>query len=627
MTIAIIKYATEDLNIIKASENNISVPKCFDFGIASLMSMKLSTLGFLCKLVEDGANVPSDQWMRYHAERPGFEFEAQSLDCIPSGFFNGFSIFLDEFVGNEVGVYIRNLARAAKLRCIVANTNTRIANLTMGLTSGGSGSVLWSLVINKLHLPQSYYDHYNLGVASSNLTALGQNDPRIEFFFNHFLNNQVSHLRPGVSGFLEIAFGRFLETIKGQRNPSQINIRQILDHVIENLSKSLCYRKPSLQDGLVSHWAKIALLFPNVYQSLQISDNMGEFDKAMHHPNFIEKHLYHLTNPWKSSDWIFMTFVGTQPDSELSYVPYSGRTWLIQSTQFNEKELFTILGCISIPFFRTVTSVLNFAVATSHNLPSSIGELENALAFKLPGDALEISAVVSIVDSSHHFHAIENEKILNTFAGQLGVDFIKNLIVNMIKDYTFMKTIWQVTFQFPSSEVFDLEHGFLAECHVPYIYGINRKIELLDSISDPQSSVYFGTIERTPNSSQIDCKFEMRYKKNKSLVTAECKNRQSTLHSGDLEKIISKSVNIHKAKLCLVFCNQFREKANENSKFIETCSRLKVNVYRVNCCSSALLLKIFAIEPFGSNFPIISDPESICIVLESKRINQDVCSN
>ena len=122
--------------------------------------------------------------------------------------------------------------------------------------------------------------------------------------------------------------------------------------------------------------------------------------------------------------------------------------------------MFTILGCISIPFFRTVTSVLNFAVATSHNLPSSIGELENALAFKLPGDALEISAVVSIVDSSHHFHAIENEKILNTFAGQLGVDFIKNLIVNMIKDYTFMKTIWQVTFQFPSSEVFDLEHGF-----------------------------------------------------------------------------------------------------------------------------------------------------------------------
>lgn len=118
------------------------------------MNVDLFVLGFLKSLVLDGnSNFNQGSWMLYHATRSDFLITRARISDIPVGFFNGYCLFLDEFVGKDWAVYVRNLARAVGLRCVVANTNTRITNLT-GKTkaSGSEGVEVWSIIVNRLNL-------------------------------------------------------------------------------------------------------------------------------------------------------------------------------------------------------------------------------------------------------------------------------------------------------------------------------------------------------------------------------------------------------------------------------------------------------------------------------------------
>ena len=554
--------------------------------------------------------------MRFHAERPGFEFQARSINTVPTGFFNEFFLFLDEFVGNDTGLYLRNLARVSNLRCLVSNTNTRIANLTMGLASGGDGPTLWSLVINRLNTPEAFSDIYQLNEASDRIIQLSGNDQRIGHFLNNFKVHQAKHLRPGMSNFTRNAFIKFANSI--QIEDRQFTIRDFLDFVLDDLLSQLIRRKPGLPTEIAAQWAKISLLFPTSY-SILTTPALTQIQRFMHQPSFLEKHLYQLANPSYPQDWLFMTFTGTGTNYNLLLYPGANQQWTNQLTYFNPDELLTILSCLAVPFSKPVTVILKEAVRTSRLAASAVGEIDNPQAFKLPGNALEISSLVSIVDSTHHFFDLENWRIINTFAGQNGTNFIKNLVINLIDHPNFFKTS-PIFFQFPR-ENFDLENDFLVHCHMPYIYGVDRRIGQLDDMSNRISSVYFGIIERTRDSEQIDSKFTMRFRLNPSIVTAECKNYQRKLDAGKLEKIITKAVQIHDSKLCLVFCRNFSDEIRIRSRLVRTCSEFSVNVYRVKLDESVDEVRKFIFEPFGRLFPIKKDPSRICIVFESQRIN------
>ncbi len=95
---------------------------------------KFQTLGFLKELIDLGAFTKgSDSWMTFHSHRPDFLFGGATIAEM-KGQFKGFILFLDEFNISKENTLLRNLARAVDMPCIVANTNTKIANL------GGSGS-------------------------------------------------------------------------------------------------------------------------------------------------------------------------------------------------------------------------------------------------------------------------------------------------------------------------------------------------------------------------------------------------------------------------------------------------------------------------------------------------------
>ena len=612
---AFLRYASLDLEKIRSLKLSINVPKVNEFDDV-LRNCEFCTLGFLCQLVVDGRTISENDWMRHHAERPDFEFQARSIRSIADGFFDGFFLFLDEYVGNDAGLFIRNLARVSKLTCIVANTNSRISNLTKGLTSGGSGVSIWSLVACRLNAPENYSDIYNFNDTLGQISLRGKSDQRIDRFILDFERNQAKHLRPGVSKFLKQGFLQLNDFLS--LNPGcELNIKIFMDKIVESLQKFLERRKPSLVNEDMSHWAKIGLLFPTSFDFSNLS-NLSSDDRNFHLPCFLEYHLYHLVNPTDFNDWLFMTFAPQNNRTELMVNPSGRVEWSNQFTHFKGEELFTILGCLWFPFNEPVTAILKKARRNNITDPSSICDMPNDNAIKLPGNILEISAAVSLIDASHHFFdrrgGVADSSQLNTFAGQNGIDFIKNIIVNMIDDVSFKKAL-DISIIISHQVLVD----FLALCHIPYLYSINRRIEILDSISDSESSVFFESFTRPNDSNQVDGFFKFKFASNDAVMTAECKNRKEKMSSNILENILRKSLR-NSAKVCLIFCNKFTDKAANRSKFMEFCISQYINVYRIRRDANGLRnVRSYLVEQFSN--AIFDSPQSICILFESRRIN------
>ena len=99
-------------------------------------------------------------WMNFYATKlEPFDCQKMKVDdfiLFRQSIGEPFCLFLDEFLSKEWSVYIRNLARAVGLICIVSNTNTNIANLvSKGVESSREGAgqdrESWSLVFRRLN--------------------------------------------------------------------------------------------------------------------------------------------------------------------------------------------------------------------------------------------------------------------------------------------------------------------------------------------------------------------------------------------------------------------------------------------------------------------------------------------
>lgn len=162
---AVLKQSRHNINVVGKSISN-DAPILQRLTAKNLKkkhgNLKLSTLGFLVHLVKDAKHNYDTQnidfrpsWLKYHAERNNFEFKPVAIDDIQKGFFDGYCLFLDEFRGHNWAVYIRNLARAVGLRCVVSNTNAEVANLVgknQSDMSGSAGAFVWSIVVTELKL-------------------------------------------------------------------------------------------------------------------------------------------------------------------------------------------------------------------------------------------------------------------------------------------------------------------------------------------------------------------------------------------------------------------------------------------------------------------------------------------
>ena len=123
-------------------------------------------LGFLMKLIEDAEenyHSNNENWMRFYINRESFYYSGKTpkeFKLFISKLPNKYCLFLDEFSGKTGSVLIRNLARGTTLKCIVANTNSDIANLTgqaqscasrTNPTDVAANRDVWSVVFNCLN--------------------------------------------------------------------------------------------------------------------------------------------------------------------------------------------------------------------------------------------------------------------------------------------------------------------------------------------------------------------------------------------------------------------------------------------------------------------------------------------
>jgi hypothetical protein len=605
--LAIKSYAQDDLlNLTRRPGGQIDRFPSYELD-SLFRDFKSVSLGFMCKLVEDAstANIGEMSWMRYHSSRPNFDFMAKSVADIPAHFFDGFCLFLDEFDGEPWCAFLRDLALAARLRCVVANTKSKIDNLVgLGQSSASAptGLKIWSIVVTSLGRANREILDTEFGLNSSveALRRAGKTDVFVGQFLDNLINVQLGELRPGVAVLVA-------ETLAdlAARHTRRINLKMLLDELMHGLSVRLMDRKKHLTSDLQSFWAKIGLLFEESYNMFRYWYNTGFNGRSS-----LEYHLYYPANPQNPHSWFFLTRHPARRDqTALNIVPRQ-MSWTYEFTHFREAELLTILGCLCIPFNRSVSYILAKTQNASFRTDSNISDVPNQEEARRSKNVLEVSAAVSIVDATQHMYA---KSPMCSFSGQNGKHFLSNLIGNLRtgQDY---EPAEQVNF-FTRGQAFNLSK-FLTNCTFPFLYSINRPISLLDSLSAPNSSIFVRSFTRNGDSAQIDGHFEFKFGRRLFTCVAECKNRSNKLSANTLQKILAKSLKSHKnVKLSLVFCQSIVTKTTILKSFSLFCSTKKINVYRVVLENN----RTFEVIPFSPK--LHTDPRLICIVFESSAIN------
>lgn len=630
LSIALKQYAEADLQAIKQSERYTrGTPFISASSIQNqFMDVKLKTLGFLVQLVRDArANFEASRlpWMKYHAQRQNFEFHALSFEDLKASMsnywkqFSGFCLFLDEFFDSEWSVFVRNLARSIGLRCVVANTNSRIGNLVGRLRSSGADSLrVWSIVITRLDPSDQFILDGRCGLSTSlteicNMVGSREEREAITFFFEKFLHHHISHLRPGIAVFAAQVFKEFVQ--KFRTDPNRINLKVFLDFVISNLCKLLTIRKPTLSQEDAAIYGNIGLLLPETFSRYTDNSDATVQDVFFKSYRFLEYHLFYLHNPQNPNHWIFYTFPPVSNRTFLK-VPRGDNTqveWKLEFTYFDKDEILGLLGCMFIPFARPLTSILQDAEQENASHPSRVGNSPNLNAPVRSGNLLEVSAAVSVVDASHHPQNFQ----ISSLSGQKGTVFLNNLIVNLIKNPNFLK-FTRKCIKYPTVGGFDLKRSFFDQCHIPYLYSINREDSIFESICAKSPTVFVSKCTRTSNDEEIDGRFEFRFADN-SLFEAciECKDYSSEIGSGMLRRVLKKALHHSpESKLSLIFCESFVERSTTNSAFTQFCLNESINVYRVKAIQRG-----FEIVPFSGSFKISRDPRLICILFESNKIN------
>ncbi len=158
---------------------------------------------------------------------------------------------------------------------------------------------------------------------------------------------------------------------------------------------------------------------------------------------------------------------------------------------------------------------------------------------------------------------------------------------------------------------------FLEAVTVPYLYSIGSNNVVFDMLSTiPDEDLFVGIYHRTSNEKQIDGIFEAKLGNSIINICCECKNRASIIYSTELLKILIKT-EMHSPKLTFVFCTAFAVKPKVSGKLYLHCWEKGIQIYRILASEATAQL-----VPFFGDAPMPSKVTSICILLESYRINQ-----
>lgn len=554
LNMAIQKFAEIDIAMIKSQIPSLNS----DDGIFKAIRVenlsikfaesKFTVLGFLAELIKHSekkfkstkiTGKTEENWMKFYSKISNLnEFEAMTLtefeNLKPK---NKYFVFLDEFGVKNWMVLIRNLARRVGLRCVVANTNTNIANLT-GKSEYSCSRVdsrsVWSIVINRLNCAD-----WNLLNEAMNQICL-QNDGKIYNYKNSKeailkkSSNCVSFvaffkeleamnsLRPGFGVYLALAIRKFAEKL------NSYDIKGFFDFIFRSIASEICMRKVKIgsTNGIL---ANIGLLTPIPYVD---SDDQNP-DDAFRRICYLNDHLFYVINPSDNTNWLFFTFLSlsTSPKSvNLSILKNSDIVdWKHEVAFLKSDDIITTLTCLFISFKASIASIFEDSIDSLSRKPEAIVKSPNPKALSLDGNYLEIVASCCIIDSSHSGYIRNNYK-QTSLSGQNGVAFFENLIGNLIKNSSIQR-------QFININICPVAKNFLNQIKVPFLGPYNMKLPTV---------LPLGKFNRTENLKKIDAIFEIEQivsvdECKTFFSTVECKNWITKLNSPGIAKILKKS--------------------------------------------------------------------------------------
>ena len=224
-------------------------------------------------------------------------------------------------------------------------------------------------------------------------------------------------------------------------------------------------------------------------------------------------------------------------------------------------------------------------------------------------------AACNVIYSSRHSRS-HSGAVDFSFKGQNGIDFLKKLIFEFNSTF---ETEIPVNLQFERNENFDLLN-FLNNSKIPFLLGVDNSFPDLVGLSSISENFYVAPYYRSPNSDQIDGKFEFSYNDVCYEVICECKNKGNTVSSKTLHEILEKASEHIKSKISLIICTDAVRKPSKWSKFSWICSKNNINVYRLDYQAK----RSFNVIKFVPNFKIHKNPSHVSFVLEINEMNKRV---
>lgn len=590
-------------------------------------------------LQSESCNVDRGGWLRKLSTMEGLVYKKETIENFRDFLQSQsqtlkfkYAVFLDEFVGDIEKVFIRNLARAVGLRCVVANTNTNVANLVGGshVSSRASDKAIWSLVVNKLDSANIEVLNELMGFSSLLATISNAivnpepsgNQSAVDHkqLFVDWFTAQISQARPGIAYIYTKALRRL--SAKQQEN---MTFDFALDFLNREIAKYLLRRKVSMQEPS-SRCASLGLLVPPAFAYISRTTKKELVStQKFKHIDFLSHHLYYVCNPTKKDDWKFLTVLESpsvlQRNYRISCFQIGDKVGTLSKfryfSYFQSTELLTILACWYLEHSESIFYLAR-NYTPSLNAADTLFLLDNPNAPANDGNYLENLAAFAVAEASH---SCENPSPTKRFtiAPKTAVAFLQNLLMNLSNEETALNNPLTMVPYPPKPEGQSIRRSkrlkaasnedvtdFLNRISIPYIYGINR--------TEPEfEKLGMKSYTRTANSQQIDGVFDIKYEGSEAKCAVECKNYRNAIDKETLIGCIKKASGY---KLSILLGTKFVGEPSDTTLIAETCTIGKVNLYRYEKINSTS----FRFVPFPG-IPLHDDPTTICLMIETERIN------
>ena len=589
-----------------------------------LKSRPFQTLGLLYYLVNDARHNydtldvnTRPSWLEYHANRKDFYFISKSIDEIPTGFFDGYCLFLDEYDGTVRSYFMRNLAEAVGLRCVVSNTNSYAKALRdnkelLFSTAKNKTRRAWSIIVTELKMG-NYQTLNTLTGIDENINWICENSISDQFkndkahcraFFDDFKEKQILELRPGIA----VAVANIIKEFKDSHQEIKITFGRLLSYVTTELHKFLLK-------------TKFLFGFGKYFDAANLSFSMGTaYDK--NYIDQLDSHLFYMINPSNRSKWAFMTIYPEDWALEYSGMfcfdeeTRKGSPMVHQSAYFKPDEILTQLACMNLVFRN-----LSFTKIVERVMLLEVLRVE----FHASAKKVQLSYLSSICFSSSSHRGPREAG--NSFSGQSGTNYLQNLLINSLPRLVCDRLQISTVFEFGDNCSFNIQE-YLDRITIPYLFVAGMEIPdvfktMMNGSAIENRSINIGTISETFDRPHFDFQFNYQYRSADNKISSHlCKADRSewyeTLVYQDLLKKVSYAKDA-KDSLCIIVCNALG-KAHSNAIriFDEYCEENGINTYKIKLnkmlrCGNNGIME-YLVSPLNAKES--EDPSLIVLVLE-----------